>query len=313
MRSIATIILVVGLAAAAAAQSIELVGSVPLQPSSVADSFLGRLLLGRSDAPPINPQALCGAGDHRLALTDAIHGLVLVIDDTGVVRHRLDRVDGRRLMSPVGICRDARGYLYIADSGRSVVLRADSRLGDARVFVRAPRRRLTGLAWQAGHLYAVDTLNHQVVIYDDRGHETDTFGRRGTAPGEFNFPTHLSAAAGKIYVTDALNFRVQVFDPDGRFVRQVGSEGIGGGNFAKPKGVAVDGTGRIYVADAMFDNVQVFSDRGEFLTWFGGPGAEPGRFWMPAGVCLAADDRIWVADTYNRRLQVFRVVKGGGK
>ena len=87
-------------------------------------------------------------------------------------------------------------------------------------------------------------------------------GRRGTGPGEFNFPTALTLSAARLYVVDAMNFRVQAFTPEGRFVNSFGQLGDQTGTLNRPKGIAADTDGNLYLVDALFETVQVFDPAG---------------------------------------------------
>ena len=113
--------------------------------------------------------------------------------------------------------------------------------------------------------------NHRVLVYSLQGKLLRTIGTRGTAPGQFNFPAHLTVDRdGNLFVVDTLNFRVQVFDPEGNVFRFFGEAGESLGKFARPKGVAVDRRGIVYVVDAEMANVQMFNDRSQLLMSFGG-------------------------------------------
>jgi len=133
-----------------------------------------------------------------------------------------------------------------------------------------------------------------------------TIGRRGTGPGEFNYPTALTLSRGQLYVVDAMNFRIQALTPDGQFVRSFGQLGNRTGTMNRPKGIAADSDGHLYVVDALFETVQVFDPEGRLLYYFGATGRGPGEFVLPAGIYIGPRDTIYVADSYNRRVQVFR-------
>jgi DNA-binding beta-propeller fold protein YncE len=137
----------------------------------------------------------------------------------------------------------------------------------------------------------------------------ESFGSRGTEPGQFNFPTNIARAAdGRLFVTDSMNFRVQIFDADGQYVRAFGRVGDGWGDFNKPKGVAVDSNGHIYVVEGLNDVVQIFDDTGHLLLVFGGSGTGSGQLWLPSGIAIV-NDVVYVADAANRRVQMFEYVK----
>lgn len=220
------------------------------------------------------------------------------------------------MVSPVGVAFDESARLYVSDSaGRVFAFGAD---GTFRFAVDKagdrPLVRPTGLAWSpsARVLYVADTVASQVVGFDEHGVSKLSFGGRGEAPGQLNFPTHLAwSAPGELYVTDAMNFRVQIFDESGHAVGMFGRHGDGSGDLAMPKGVAVDRRGVVYVVDGLFDNVQLFDRAGAFLLTLGGRGTGFGEFWLPSGAFVDGEDRLYVCDTYNRRIQVFRIVAGG--
>jgi DNA-binding beta-propeller fold protein YncE len=276
---------------------------------------LGTFLLGKGKKNLIKPSSLCRLNEHRICITDTINGLVVIIDNQGKIKKKLTRVKGFKIVSPVCAGVDDRGDIYVSDSALEVVFRFDGKYKFKGIFISSASSpkgaRITGFVFcrATGVFYCVDTANHRVLCFDREGTLKFSFGNRGAAHGQFNFPTHITADNEFIYVTDALNFRVQVFDHSGTFKRVIGSHGRGGGNFSKPKGIAVDKERRIFAADAMFDNVQIFNFNGQFLYYFGAPGHDDGEFWMPTGIMVDSDDSIWVADTYNSRIQVFKLAE----
>jgi hypothetical protein len=111
-----------------------------------------------------------------------------------------------------------------------------------------------------------DTYAHDIKVFDDAGALLHVIGRRGSADGEFNFPTHLAWAQGELYVTDTLNNRIQVLGAEGQVLqRKFGERGLQLGQLVRPKGVSVDGEGNVYVVESYYDSLLVFSPRGEFL------------------------------------------------
>lgn len=219
---------------------------------------------------------------------------------------------GEPFLSPVGVAVDAQDNIYVSDSVRARIYVFDPK----GKFVRAlgdPRRgtgflRPTGLAIDSARrlIYLTDTLRHQVLVLDLGGALLQSFGRRGTGPGEFNYPTAVTLANGELYVVDAMNFRIQALTPEGQFRRSFGQLGNRTGTLNRPKGIAADSDGHLYVVDALFETVQVFDPEGRLLYYFGATGRGPGEFVLPAGICIGARDTIYVADSYNRRVQIFR-------
>ena len=212
---------------------------------------------------------------------------------------------------PIGIGIAKNIYVTYPNSGLVRVFSAKGAL-IAEFGKDADLKRPTGIAINEDNslVYVVDTLGHDIKVFDLEGKLLFTFGKRGDKDGEFNFPTHIFAGdGGTIYVTDELNFRVQAFTPDGNFIFKFGKIGTVPGTIQSPKGVAVDSDGNIYIVDAMADSVQVFDRGGKLLLLFGGNGSEDGQFEGPAGMFIDKDDRIYITDLYNKRVQVFQYLK----
>jgi DNA-binding beta-propeller fold protein YncE len=243
----------------------------------------------------------------NLCLTDTGANTVSCYDERKKEWRQWDRAGNLRFSSPVAVAKKGK-TLFVADSGLGAVVAFDT---DGKLLFRIDHdlERPSGLAIRGEQLWVADSQRHCVVVFDLRGKLVSEFGRRGTGPGEFNFPTHLAIDTdGRLYVTDSMNNRVQIFDGTGRFESQIGRAGDGPGCFSRPKGVAVDTFGHVYVVDALFGNIQVFDRTGRLLLDLGGPGADAGEFSLPNGIAIAPDNRIFVADSYNHRVQVLKYV-----
>ena len=80
--------------------------------------------------------------------------------------------------------------------------------------------RPTDVAWDAaGNIFVADGLgNARVAKFDKDGRFVKSWGKRGTATGEFaNVRSIAVDAQGNVYAADGGNKRVQVFDNDGNF------------------------------------------------------------------------------------------------
>ena len=220
----------------------------------------------------------------------------------------------RRFVAPSGMARTAAGMLLVADAELGVVARLDPQGAPLASLGRGVLKRPTGVATDAttGRVFVADTYAHAIKVFDDTGHLLRSFGRRGEAPGEFNYPTHLAYAAGELYVTDTMNHRIQVLDAlTGAARRAIGTRGLYVGNLVRPKGVAVDSEGNVYVIESYYDHLLVFDRNGRFLMGFGGVGQGSGKFYLPAGVWVDDRDRVFVADMFNGRVMVFQFLGGG--
>ncbi len=219
---------------------------------------------------------------------------------------------GREFLSPMDVACDTNDDIYVSDSMRAKVYVMDSHgrflrtIGGSGPETRLQRPTGMALDVRARRLYLADTLRHQVLVFGLDGTLIRAIGKRGTGPGEFNFPTALTLSAGRVYVVDAMNFRIQALTPEGKFVGSFGQPGNQTGTLNRPKGIAADTDGDLYIVDASFETVQVFDPNGRLLYYFGSSGVRPGQFQLPAGISIDDRNIIYVADSVNRRVQVFR-------
>lgn len=141
------------------------------------------------------------------------------------------------------------------------------------------------------------------------------WGKRGTAPGQFNQPDRVTVAGGHVYVSDPRNRRFQKFTPDGRLVKVFsGKAGSGLGQLTYPMEVAVDKAGNLFVTCAAREHrVRKLAPDGTLITQWGSYGSEPGQFDSPVGIALDSQGHVYVAETGSRlasyRVQKFRRAK----
>ena len=235
---------------------------------------------------------------------------ILLFDRDEKRFRRVSRAGKEKLVSPIDIAVTPEGRFFVSDSalGRVFAFNGNGKflfeIGSTETL-----QRPTGLALSRTNrlLYVVDTQKHQISVFNETGEPRFSFGSRGTAEGEFNFPTNIfTDSRGQVYVTDFLNFRVQIFTPEGKFLKSIGSPGDKWENLVKPKGVAVDREGHIYIVDSINDQVKIFDPEGRFLLFFGGTGNGPGEFYLPSGIFIDGEDRIYVSDSFNHRIHVFQ-------
>jgi len=275
---------------------------------------LRELVGGPRQVRLIRPVAVVESSDNKLFVADpGVRGVHRFDLERG--SYQLIQGDnGQPLPSPVALAAGLSGEVYVTDSRLAAVYVIEPGETEAvKVPLEALLARPTGLALDrpSGRIYLVDTGSHEVKVFARDGALLRRFGRRGTGPGEFNYPTMIwMNDSGEILVTDSMNFRTQVFDSAGNFLRQFGEAGDGAGHQAQPKGIATDSNGHVYIVDSMMHAVQIFDSSGTFLYRLGFRGEAPGQFWLPAGIFIGDRDTIYVADSYNSRIQVFRYIGG---
>jgi hypothetical protein len=271
------------------------------------------LIFGEAEQRLVRPMAVAVVDGVIYVADPGAHG-VHRFDSKGQGYALIGAPQGAPLPSPVGLARGAAGEVYVADSAlaRIFVIRPGAKAAEP-VALQATLHQPTGLAYDAtsGRLFVTDTTAHDIKVFNRAGALENTIGKRGTAPGEFNFPTLLwRTPQGHLHVTDSLNFRVQTLDEKGHVLGSFGRQGDGGGDSSRPKGIATDRYEHLYVVDSLFHSVQIFDTAGRYLLSIGGRGRGPGEFWLPTGIFIDSDDTIYIADSYNRRVQVLRYVGG---
>ncbi len=91
--------------------------------------------------------------------------------------------------------------------------------------------------------------NNRIVKFTKDGKFIKTWGKKGTAPGEFDIPHCLAFdSKGRLFVGDRNNNRIQIFDQDGNFVEEWKQ-------FSRPSGIFIDKNDVIYVADSESESV----------------------------------------------------------
>ena len=141
-----------------------------------------------------------------------------------------------------------------------------------------------------------------------RSHYLLQWGKRGQAPGEFDFP--IGIAVGKpdrVFVTDFYNARVQSFTNEGRYINSFPV-------LPNPGGIALDEDGNLYLThftamrkdeEKKPDRVSVYSPTGTLLRQWGKTGKGDGELDYPGGIAVSREGHVYVADQTNRRVQVF--------
>ncbi len=292
----------------------QLRGADDLKPPPKPFAALGQLLLG-----PPEPQrfygprsAVCVDDGRRVCIADPGGRCVHLLDLQDRSYRKVTEVGGAPLLKPVDVCAGPAGSFYLCDSEDAAVHRLSARDGQRLESPRLPEdiQRPVAVYFdaQSTDLYVVDVGAHDIKVLAPDGTLRRLFGRRGSAPGEFNFPCDIAADAETLWVVDAGNSRVQGLTRAGEPIAALGQVGDAPGDLALPKSVAVDSDRHLYVLDARFENVQVFDRSGQLLLFFGQEGGGPGEFWLPSGVFIDQVDRLWVCDTYNARVQVFQYV-----
>ncbi len=278
--------------------------------AAIADLFVGRT------APQAlyGPRALvCTRDGKRVWIADPGGRCLHMFDLEERIHRKIQRLGETPLLSPVGLCIGPAESIYVCDSERVAIYRLSGRDGKLIESLRLPEDVIRPVAMNydetADELFVVDVTAHNIKVLGMDGRLRRILGRRGTAPGEFNFPSAIAADENGIWIADTGNHRVQAITRSGDPIVTFGRAGDAPGDLALPKGIALDPDGHVYVVDGRFENVQIFDREGNLMLFFGEEGTGPGEFWLPGGLFIEPTGRIWVCDSYNRRVQVFEYIR----
>lgn len=252
-----------------------------------------------------NPTGVALSPDEtRLYVACGPVGRVLEFDlARGRVRAVAD-AEGYRPAFASDVAVDGEGRIYVSDSSQGVVWAYDQQGAFRTQIGKGVLDRPISMALDRKRqvLYVVDGgdpkgQNHQVAAFSLAGQHLRTIGKRGGAPGEFNFPSRAAVAAdGSLYVADTLNFRIQVFDPEGGLAGVFGSQGTGAGQFLKVKGLAFDAFGNLHVADTEQGIVQILNPARQPLMAYGGRAARPEFMQTPGALVIDSKGNVYVTD-----------------
>ncbi|MDO8631257.1 MAG: hypothetical protein Q7R41_12265 [Phycisphaerales bacterium] len=293
----------------------QLTGSADLKPARSGLEKLGALLVGKKEPYLLyGPRAVvCTPDGQRVWIADPGGRCLHLFDLERRNYRKITKAGDAHLLAPVGVCPGPPGSIYVCDSEATAIYELSDRDGTLIAAMALPEEieRPVALYYDGAteELYVVDVTAHNIKVLGTDGSLRRMIGRRGSGPGEFNFPTAISADDKNLWIADSGNHRVQAIDRAGEPVATFGQVGDAPGDLALPKSVAVDSTGHVYVVDGRFENVQIFDGDGRLLLFFGDEGTGPGEFWLPGGIFIEPTGRIWVCDSYNRRVQVFQYAR----
>ena len=154
----------------------------------------------------------------------------------------------------------------------------------------------------SGTLYVADGGDNTIKKLSPTGQLLATWGKTGSAPGEFNSPHGVAVdAQGNVYVTD-IN-RIQKFSSSGTLLAVFGNTGSAAQRLNLPADIDLDAQGDLYVTDLRTHRLVKFSPQGQFLTaWSSAGGID---FSSARGVAVDRVGNIYLTDTRNLRIVKF--------
>lgn len=223
--------------------------------------------------------------------------------------------EGYLFSSPKSIASDAQGNIYVG--GKTFLLTKYSADGEF-ISVLAERgdedgqiNYVKGIAVNSmGYVYATDSINKKINIFDADGNWVRKFGETGEAPGQFTDIGPIAIDSDdNLYVSDDV-LGVIVFDKEDNFVKILGVKGEEAGQSADFGWIAVDSDARqLYVAvDGLGKIDAIDLDTGEYKFEMGGLGDGPG-LWEEdiEGLAVGPWGLVFAADEAGGNIKIFQV------
>ncbi len=241
------------------------------------------------------------------------------------------------LNQPYGVCLDATGNIFIADTGNNRVRKVDTNgiITSVTSSLSSPRG-----VWVNGpaNLFIADYGNNVVRKINTNGISTIVAGGGGHYPGDgaaatqarLNYPGGvITDVTGNLFISDNQDFRIRKVGTNGIIMTAAGDgtngfSGDGGlatnATLSYPCGVAMDNSGNLYIADNANNRVRKVDPSGT-ITTFAGNGTNSGVFTNgqylvgdggaatnanmdnPNGVAADAAGNVFIADYYHNRVR----------
>jgi streptogramin lyase len=206
----------------------------------------------------------CGGASGALACASSTLAPVMKFDRSGTL---VASFGAGMFVSPHGIYVDKKGNLWLVDGAE----KNPPGKGN-QVFKISPEGKVlmtlgkAGVAGDGpdtfgppsdvviagnGDIFVADghggNGNARIVKFSPDGKFIKTWGKKGTAPGDFDTPHSLAMdSAGRLFVADRGNSRIQIFDQDGKVLAEWKQ-------FGRPSGVFIDKHDVLYAADTQSD------------------------------------------------------------
>ena len=204
----------------------------------------------------------CGGASQALACSSTNLAPVMKFDRSGAL---VASFGAGMFVSPHGIYVDRQGNLWLVDGAAkngkgNQVFKVSP---DGRVLMTLGKAGATGdgpetfgppsdvVVAPNGDIFVADghggNTNARIVKFSKDGTFIKTWGKTGSAPGEFDTPHSLAMdSSGRLFVADRGNDRIQIFDQDGKFLAEWKQ-------FGRPSGVFIDKRDVLYAADTQSD------------------------------------------------------------
>lgn len=238
----------------------------------ITDTTNGRILAFDADLNFVSAFNAGGALKSPTAMVRNSKGLFFLVEPTkgGIVEVDIAQrsvepldfsgVSDAGAIYPGNMAVDSDDNLYIVDKANQRILIFDSALRLDRELAVAEGRGLRDVrVGPDGRIYALNTLDRSVCVYDSQGKLVLKFGKEGDGKGEFGFPTSLAVGKDKaVYVVDQHRHKILAFSSQGEFLFEFAEQGWREGRLRYPSYIFINKAGKIFVLDRDNQRISVF-------------------------------------------------------
>ncbi len=316
--------------------------------STVAGNGIGGYAgdgMSATNAELDGPQEVAVDGYGQLFVADENNNVIRKVGTSGIITTVAgsgtnyfgngEEATNAGLYLPDGVTVDARGNLFIADSGNNVVRKVGTNgiimivagdggygySGDGGAATNAELWGPYGVAVDAtGNVFIADNNNNVIRKVETNGIITTVAGNGmpgysgdGGAPtnAELAYPSGLALdTAGNLFIADSSNNRIRKVETNG-IITTVAGNGVGDGGAATnaqlnfPQGVAVDTAGNLFISDSDDSRVRKVETNGIITTvagsgvegyWGDGGAATNAQLALPDGVAVDVNGNLFISD-----------------
>jgi len=210
--------------------------------------------------------------------------------------------------------KDGKGHIVVKFSPEGKVLMTLGKPGVAGAGTDVFNRPTDVAIAANGDIFVSDghggDSNARVLKFSKDGKFIKTWGKKGSAPGDFSEPHSITLdSQGRLFVADrGDNNRIEIFDADGNFIAEWKHLG-------RPSGVYIDAGDNLYVGDTLpqgkrepgkKDGIWVASAKdGKVIAFIPDIGVTKEASDAPEGVAADAQGNVYAAQTNSRNVRKY--------